>query len=168
MRTKRICLCGLFAALLCICSWLYVPAGNMTFTLQTFAALLALGLLGGKWGTVSIIVYLALGAVGLPVFSGFRGRFGMLFGATGGFLWGFLAGGLAYWVAFKLSKSILCSMIVTLVVCYITGAVWYQIFYLQGSLWAVLATCVLPYLLPDALKLCHAFLLTKRLKQLYK
>lgn len=166
MHAKRICLCGLFAALLCVCSWLCVPVGNLMFTLQTFAALLALGLLGGKRGTISIIVYLVLGAVGLPVFSGFRGGLGMLFGATGGFLWGFLTGGLAYRIAFKLSKSILFSMILTLVVCYVTGAVWYQAFYLKGSLWAVLTTCVFPYLIPDALKLALALFLTKRLKSI--
>ncbi len=163
MRVKRICLCGVFSALLCVCSWLCVPVGNMMFTLQTFAALLALGLLGGKWGTVSIGVYLALGAVGLPVFSGFRGGLGMLFGATGGFLWGFLAAGFAYWGAWRITKSTLLSMIISLAVCYAIGAVWYQAFYLQGSLGAVLATCVVPYLLPDALKLGLALFFTKRL-----
>ena len=166
MRAKRICLCGLFAALLCICSWLCVPVGNMMFTLQTFAALLALGLLGGKWGTVSIGIYLALGAVGLPVFSGFRGGVGMLFGATGGFLWGFLVGGLAYWGALKLLKSTFISKILTLLVCYITGAIWYQAVFLKGSFWAAVVTCVFPYLLPDALKLALALFLTKRLKRL--
>lgn len=165
MRAKRICLCGLFSALLCVCSWLCVPVGNMMFTLQTFAALLALGLLGGKWGTVSIGVYLALGAVGLPVFSGFRGGLGMLFGITGGFLWGFLAAGFVYWGAQHLTKSTLLSMILALAVCYGVGAVWYQVFYLQGSLWAVLTTCVVPYLLPDAFKLGLAWFFTKRLQR---
>ena len=166
MGAKRICLCGLFSALLCVCSWLCVPVGNLMFTLQTFAALLALGLLGGKWGTVSIGIYLALGAVGLPVFSGFRGGLGMLFGATGGFLWGFLAAGFAYWGVWQLSKSQLISMVSALAVWYAVGAVWYQIFYLQGSFGAVLLTCVVPYLLPDAGKLLLALFLTKRLKKI--
>ena len=166
MRAKRICLCGLFAALLCICSWLCVPVGNLMFTLQTFAALLALGLLGGKWGTISIGIYLALGAVGLPVFSGFRGGLGMLFGATGGFLWGFLAAGFAYWGVWRLWKSHLISMVSALVVCYAVGAVWYWLFFLQSSFGAVLISCVVPYLLPDAGKLCLALFLTKRLKKI--
>ena len=166
MRVKRICICGLFSALLCLCSWLCVPVGTLVFTLQTFAALLTLGLLGGKWGTASIGVYLALGAVGLPVFSGFRGGVGMLLGATGGFLWGFLVAGLVYWGAHYITKRTLFAMLSALVACYAVGAVWYQVFYFQGSLWAVLATCVVPYLLPDALKLSLALFLTKRLKRL--
>lgn len=165
MRVKRICLCSLFSALLCVCSWLCVPVGNMMFTLQTFAALLALGLLGGKWGSVSIGVYLALGAVGLPVFSGFRGGLGMLFGATGGFLWGFLVAGFVYWGVWRIAKTTWISMLAALGACYTVGAVWYQVFYLQGSFGAALAVCVVPYLLPDALKLGLAWFLTKRLKR---
>lgn len=165
MHAKKICLCGLFSALLCVCSWLCVPVGNIMFTLQTFAALLALGLLGGKWGTVSIGVYLALGAVGLPVFSGFRGGVGMLLGATGGFLWGFLVAGFVYWGVWRITKSTLFSMVSALVTCYAAGAMWYQVFYVQGSFVAALAACVVPYLLPDACKLGLAWFFTKRLRR---
>ncbi|MBR3979196.1 MAG: biotin transporter BioY [Oscillospiraceae bacterium] len=166
MRVKRICLCGLFSALLCLCSWLCIPVGNLVFTLQTFAALLTLGLLGGKWGTASIGVYLALGAVGLPVFSGFRGGVGMLLGATGGFLWGFLVAGLVYWGAHYITKRTLFAMLSALVACYAVGAVWYRAFYFHGSFGAALAVCVAPYLLPDAVKLGLALFLTKRLRRL--
>ena len=83
-------LCALFGALIALCSWLCVPIGDIAFTMQTFAVFLTLGLLGGKWGTVTILVYLLLGAVGMPVFTAFRGGIGVLAGVTGGYLWGFL------------------------------------------------------------------------------
>ena len=90
--------CALFAALLAVCAWLAVPVGQLAISLQTFAVLLTLGILGGKWGMGAILVYLGLGAVGLPVFTGFRGGIGMLLGPTGGYLWGFLVSGLLYWL----------------------------------------------------------------------
>ena len=66
-------LCSLFAALTAICAWIAIPLPAISFTMQTFAVLLTLGVLGGRWGTVSILLYLLLGLVGLPVFTGFRG-----------------------------------------------------------------------------------------------
>ena len=62
-------LSSLFAALTAVCAWISLPIPPLAFTLQTFAVGLTLGILGGKWGTVSILLYLLLGAVGLPVFS---------------------------------------------------------------------------------------------------
>ena len=79
MKTKYLVLCGLFAALMAVCSWIAVPIGSVTYTLQTFAVFLALMTLGGKWGSLSIFVYLCLGMVGLPVFSGFQGGLGAMF-----------------------------------------------------------------------------------------
>ena len=96
MKTKYLALCGLMAALTAICAWIAIPIFGTVITLQTFAICLALLTLGGKWGCVTICVYLALGAVGLPVFSGFQGGIGSLMGPTGGYLWVFLLGGLVY------------------------------------------------------------------------
>ena len=89
------------AALIAICAWITVPAA-VPFTLQTFAVFCVLGLLGGKRGTVAILVYILLGAVGLPVFSGFNGGIGALLGTTGGYILGFIFIGLIYWAAEKL------------------------------------------------------------------
>ena len=90
MKIRNMVLSALFAALLCICAWISLPLGALTFTLQTFAIFLALLTLGGKWGSVSILVYIFLGAMGLPVFSGFQGGLGALFGPTGGCIFGFM------------------------------------------------------------------------------
>ena len=65
-------LIGLFAALIAVCAQIQIPAA-VPFTLQTFAIFLAVGLLGGKRGTVSVVIYILLGMVGLPVFAGFKG-----------------------------------------------------------------------------------------------
>ena len=59
---RKMVLCSLFAALTALCAWISLPVGQIAFTLQTLAVFLSLGILGGKWGTVSILIYLTLGA----------------------------------------------------------------------------------------------------------
>lgn len=151
---------GVFAALMAICSWISLPVGHMALTMQTFGILLALGVLGGKWGSVSIGVYLLLGAAGLPVFSGFRGGLGHLLGVTGGYLWGFLFTGLVYWSAEKWGR--LPAMVLGLGVCYLCGSVWFLQF-TDGGLGLILLQCVAPYIIPDAFKLWLALTVTKRI-----
>lgn len=151
---------ALFAALLSVCAWISLPVLDIAFTLQTFGVFLTLGLLGGKWGTVSILIYLLLGAVGLPVFSGFRGGPGMLVGVTGGYLWGFLFSGLSYWALERFGK--LPAMIAGLLVCYLCGSLWF-LAYAGGGIEVILLRCVVPYLLPDAVKLWLANTLSRRL-----
>jgi biotin transport system substrate-specific component len=162
-------LCGAFAAFLTICAWISVPMGGISFTLQTFAVLLALGLLGGKWGGISILVYLLIGAMGVPVFSGFQGGFGVLFGATGGYLTGFLCSALVFWLItaiFPGKKGLSGAMLAVLPVCYLVGSCWYAWIYAPGtSFVSILSICVLPYIIPDVLKLALAFFLTQKLKR---
>lgn len=161
--TRKLTRCALFAAMMALCAWIGVPLGHTVFTMQTFGVLLALGILGGKRGTISILCYLLLGAAGLPVFSGFRGGIGAILGPTGGYLWGFLATGLVFWLLEKWSRP--AAMVAGILVCYACGTIWYMT-YTGGALAAVLAQTVLPYLIPDALKLVLALRLTKRLKKI--
>ena len=172
MKVRNMALSALFAALLTICAWIAVPAAQIAFTLQTLAVFLTLGLLGGKWGTVTIVVYLVMGAVGIPVFSGFQGGIGALLGATGGYLWGFLASGLVYWLLTSMLPanrfSRLISMVAGQIACYGLGTLWFYFMYLQGgetSVRLVIAQCVLPYLVPDGAKLFLAWILTGRLSR---
>lgn len=160
--TRTLTRCALFAAMMALCAWIGIPLGHTVFTMQTFGVLLALGVLGGKRGTVSILCYLLLGAAGLPVFSGFRGGMGAILGPTGGYLWGFLATGLIYWAAEKWSRP--PAMVLGLLVCYGCGTVWYMV-YTGGALGLVLLQTVAPYLIPDALKLILALRLTKKIKK---
>lgn len=176
MKTKNLALCGLFSALLVVCAWISLPFGDSPITLQTFGIFLCLGTLGGKYGAISVITYLLLGAVGFPAFSGFRGGIGVLLDATGGYLLGFLVAALIYWLTTALwgnSPAIrLVAMVSGLLACYITGSLWFSMLYLQNgnpvTLSFIFLKCVLPYLLPDGVKLILAWQLSKRLSPFLK
>lgn len=158
--------CALFAALLCICSWVAIPMPEISLTMQSFGIFLTLGLLGGNWGSVACLTWLCLGGVGLPVFTGFRGGPGVLLGATGGYLWGFLFTCLVYWTVTARfgQRSQLPAMLLGLLCCYTCGTLWYLYAYAAAdSLWLVLLKCVAPYILPDLAKLYLALRLTRRL-----
>lgn len=170
MKTKDMALCALFAALLAVCAWLVIPAGDVPFTLQTFGVFAALGLLGGKRGTIAILVYLLLGAVGAPVFAGFKGGVGALLGVTGGYLVSYLFMGLVIILAEKgFGRSNLVFLIagvIALVVCYAFGTAWFVVAYARTAgpiSWAAaLGKCVLPFVIPDLIKLALAALLRAR------
>ena len=171
LKTIDLTLCGIFAALLAICSWIQIPIGAIPITLQTFGVFAALGLLGGKRGTIAICVFLLLGAIGAPVFSGFQGGFGKLFGATGGYLLGFLLSGAVVWFAearFGRSQRVfLLSAIAGLILCYAFGTAWFTVLYTRTTgamtLAKALGLCVLPFLPFDALKLALAAFLRQSL-----
>lgn len=169
---------GVFAALMAICSWISipVPAPFIPFTLQTMGVFLAVGLLGGKRGTIAVLVYILLGAVGAPVFAGFHGGMGSILGLAGGYIVGFLFTALVMWAMERLPGSRIlvlgASMVLGLAVCYAFGTAWYMILYAQrgesAALGSVLAVCVVPFLVPDAIKIAVALLLTRRLKPYIK
>jgi biotin transport system substrate-specific component len=92
LSSTDLALVAAFAALIAVCAILpaiQVGAGIVPITLQTFGVLLAGAVLGAKRGFLAVLLYLAVGAAGLPVFSGGRGGFGILTGPTGGYLLGF-------------------------------------------------------------------------------
>ena len=168
ITAKDMAYSGICAALLAISAWCAIPMPQVSFTMQSFAVFFALGLLGGRRGVISISIYLVMGLIGLPVFSGFRGGVGVLLGITGGYIWGFLLAGLLYWTVTALFgqgfKARLAAMILGMLLCYGCGTVWYLRVY-GGNLWAVLTACVLPYLLPDGVKIALALTLAGRLKR---
>ena len=126
------------AALITICSWISIPLGPVPFTLQTLGILAVMLTIGGRRGTIAILVYLALGAVGVPVFAGFGGGVGILFGSTGGYIWGFLLIGLIYILFTRLfGKKIVvkvAALILGLIVCYAFGTAWFMHVYIQNSI----------------------------------
>ena len=172
LTTYELCATALGAALMAICAWISIPV-EVPFTLQTFAVFLVTGLLGLKCGTLSVLVYLLLGAVGAPVFSGFKGGVGALMGVTGGYLIGFIFTALAVGLITRLfGRSLpvlVLSMAAGLALCYAFGSAWFLIVYTRSSgamaLATVLAKCVLPFLLPDAVKIALAAVLTRRLQR---
>ena len=160
------------AALLTVCAWISVPT-PIPFTLQTFAVCLIAALLGWRLGLEALLVYVLLGAVGLPVFSGFKSGFGVLLGVTGGYLIGFFFTALVVGLAAeKLGRKPLVlavSMALGVLLCYAFGTVWFVRVYTADkgpvSFLSALTTCVFPYLLPDAAKIALAVFLTRRLRR---
>ena len=160
---------ALMSALIAICAWITVPVGDVPFTLQTFGVFCALGLLGGRLGTVSVLVYLAIGALGAPVFSGFSGGIGKLAGPTGGYLVGFIGACLVYWAVTRIFGSSpaagIAGMILGNLVCYGFGTAWFMVVASsRPGLVSALTLCVFPYLIPDLVKIVCAFFLTKALR----
>ena len=161
---------ALFTAFIAVCSYISIPI-SPPITLQLFAITLATYVYGGFFATVSVLLYLALGAVGLPVFSGFVGGFGHLLSANGGFLLGFIAYCLIYalfeCVFGKNGKKRIIYTSVSLLALYIIGSVWYTFVYLNGGFGAYLSALlvtVLPFVLPDAVKIFLAYIIAERLK----
>lgn len=170
-RTRSLTLIALSVALIAVCSWIALPM-TVPFTLQTFAVFTILGLLGGRLGTAAIAAYLAMGLLGLPVFSGFSGGPAALFGATGGYLIGFLLMGLLYWLLTHLfgTRPALAGLFLLagLLLLYGFGSAWFLWVYLGSGKAAgfltVLGWCVFPFVLPDLLKLGLALVVIRRLR----
>ena len=171
LSVRDLCYIAVGAALLAVCSWLSVPF-TVPFTLQSFAVCLVAALLGLRRGTLAVLVYILLGAVGLPVFAGFKAGLGVLLGVTGGFLFGFLPVALA--VGFAADRRpgralpMALGMLGGMLLCYACGTVWFVLVYTRSSgaigMLAALNLCVFPFLLPDTLKCALALFLALRLR----
>ncbi len=175
MKTRDVAMIAICAAIMAVCSWISIPAA-VPFTMQTFGVFLAVGLLGGRNGTLAVCVYLLLGAIGLPVFSGFSGGLGHMLGATGGYIIGFVFSALVMWLMESLlgrsMKVLVASMMAGLLVCYAFGTVWFMLVYTRDTgsigIMTALGWCVFPYIIPDALKIVLAAGMTRRLRPLIR
>lgn len=175
LKTVDLVYMALGAVLITICSWISIPT-TVPFTMQTFAVFFVLSALGGKRGTISIIVYVLLGAAGVPVFARFNSGIGILLGSTGGYIVGFIFMGLVYWLIVRLFgnklRTEILAMLIGIVVLYSFGTVWYMAVYTQTNgaigLSMVLAWCVIPFIIPDLIKLGLALSLAKRLSPVLK
>lgn len=166
-----IVLIGLFSAVMTVCSLIQIPIGSFVFTLQTMGVFITASLLGWKKGTISVIVYVLLGIIGLPVFSSFSGGIGVLLGPTGGYIIGFIFTSLIVgFMTEKLAKKLFCqivAMTVGLVVCYIFGTAWFMLQMKTGVAEAFFM-CVFPYLIPDAFKIAFSAVLVNRIGKVIK
>lgn len=162
---------SLFGILIGICSWVTIP-GAVPFTLQTFGIFLTVFVLGGKRGTAAVLLYIFIGLIGIPVFSGFRGGISVLLGPTGGYIVGFIISALIMWFfEITFNKKIyiqIFSMFVALIACYIFGTLWYLFIYSGKSesvgVMTVVSLCVLPFIIPDIIKIMLAIFIGKRLR----
>ena len=90
MKTNEMTMISLMTALICVAGPLSISIGPIPITLSNFAVYLAAAVLGAKGDTIAVALYLLIGAVGVPVFSGFSGRLQKLMGVTGGYLVGYI------------------------------------------------------------------------------
>lgn len=155
---------ALFTALIVVCSWISIPA-TVSFTLQTFAVCFVSAIGGFKSGALSVLTYILLGIVGVPVFSNFKGGASAIAGPTGGYIVGFIfTAVIVGLVADKFGRKFwvsVISMVLGVVVCYIFGTAWFYILtnninQQAMSIGAVLGVCVVPFLPFDALKIALA------------
>ena len=168
IRTKQMVLIALMTAVTCVLGPLSIPLpfSPVPISLTNFAIFLAIFVLGMKSGTISFIIYLLLGAIGVPVFSSFRGGFQVLAGPTGGYLIGFIFLALIMGFALdhfdrKLLPTII-GMIIGMVVCYAFGTVWLAKL-LSLSFKEGLMMGVIPYLPGDAAKIIIAAIVGPKL-----
>lgn len=171
-KTKRIALIAMFVAVITVCTWISIPL-TVPITLQTFAIFVACGVLGGCDGTIAVCVYIVLGIIGLPVFSGFTGGPSKLLGPTGGYIIGFIFTSLIMWIISRIAGNKLyilsASMVIGLIVCYIFGTAWFVLVYTGDNpleITTVLSMCVLPFIIPDIIKIILATMVTKSLRRL--
>ena len=163
LSTRQIILCGLFAALISILAQISIPLPFTTvpFTLQIFGIAITGLILGSKCGFISTLIYLILGAIGIPLFANFAGGISVLFGPTGGFLLGYPL--MAFIIGYAKEKFnsnfITClSMILGLAIVYTLGTIMFS-FITGNTILQSLIYCVVPFIAVDILKLILAYII---------
>jgi len=171
-KTTKLIMAALFAALTGVCSWIAIPLPftQVPIVLATMVTTLAGGLLGPKYGTFSMIVYVLLGAIGAPVFHNFSGGLGVIVGPTGGYIVGYITSAFICGILLNIICSkkltrwgIAISGVAGLASCYAIGTAWFMISSGTGLI-ASLIMCVIPFLIGDVLKTIAAVLLIKKLR----
>lgn len=165
-KVRDLCYIALAVALTAVCAWIQIPM-TIPFTLQTFAVVTIAGLLGPWRALTAMAVYLLLGVVGVPVFAGFRSGAGVLLSATGGYILGFLLTAVVTGLLIRRFgrgiPALVLSMVAGLSFCYLFGTVWFCTVYSTGKTFgAALMLCVVPYLLPEVVKIALATLVIRR------
>ena len=180
---REISYTAMFVAIIAVCAWIAIPLpSNISITLQTMGVCLAAGVLGWKWGLIAVAVYILLGLCGVPVFQGFTAGAAKLGSVTGGYIVGFLFTAAAVGLAADYIKvksgwlraaALVAAMVVGVALCYLFGTIWFIYVYNAGAdttvtFAAALMTCVVPYILPDLIKIVCAAALVTKLKKYMK
>lgn len=131
LKLRMMIITALFAAIIGILAQITIPFPLVPITGQTLAIGLAATILGSRFGTLSVIVYLAIGLAGVPVFAQFSSGFSTLFGPTGGYLIGFIPA--AYFIGWYLEKTsfhfghALISNIIGMILTLLIGTAWLKV-----------------------------------------
>ena len=164
---RDLCLIAVFAAIMAVMAQISIPMPyGVPMTMQTFAVPLAGFILGAKRGTVSALIYVLLGAVGLPVFTQFTGGLGIVFGATGGFILSFPI--LAWTAGFGAVKRNWAWLIFWLAtgaaINYVCGMTWFC-FVMSSGLKTAFTACVLPFIPTAVIKIALVAVLGRQIKK---
>jgi len=162
IKIKNLILISIFSAVTCICSLISIPAGAVPINLALLPVFICSGVLCKGSAAASQIIFVLIGFIGVPVFSGFRGGIGVVFGPTGGYILGYIA--CAFIAAFFIKKHIpvILALNVGLLACYSLGTAWFM-FSQQVNIITALTCCVLPFLPGDLLKVIAASIIIKKL-----
>lgn len=157
-KTKELTLCAVMAAVCCVLSVISIPIGAIPVSLGVLGIFLAAVILGAKRGAAAVTVFILIGAVGLPVFTGFRGGISVLAGLTGGYIWAYIPmAALTGAVSTRAKRNfagmaaVFFSCIAGMIICYTLGTI--QFILLSGKgLAAALSACVIPFIPFDIAK----------------
>jgi biotin transport system substrate-specific component len=167
-RIKALCKCALFSAIICSCSIITIPTGPIPVNLALFAIILTALTLPPKESLISVAVFIAIGAVGLPVFAGMQGGFGVIAGPTGGFILGYLPCVLCSSLFTSKSKrraAVITGTVTGCIICYLCGCLWYSLS--TGTTLAnTFLICALPFIPADTAKAATAIIISKKIKGL--
>jgi len=171
VKTLDLAVCALFAALSAVLSQITIPIGIVPINLTHISLFLAAGLLGSRYGTFSQIVYVIMGAIGLPVFSGLSGGMGVVLNATGGFIFGYII--CTFVTAYIIErfgssyKVLFPAMYAGWVVTYAIGIPWFMFATETSSLTAAVSACMIPFLPGDLAKTILSAVLINRLRPVF-
>ena len=159
VKTKDIVTQALVAAVLCVISPFAIPVGPVPITLATFAVYMVATVKNTRTGLWAVVVYLALGMVGLPVFSGFSGGYSRLAGVTGGFLIGYIpCAYVAGKIVDRFEQHVFIfpvALTAGAVLCYTFGIAWFVV-QSGSSIQNAIAVCVVPFIVPEVIKIAMA------------
>ena len=167
-RTRTMALIAIMAAITCVLGPLSIPIGPVPISFTNLAIYITVIILGTKNGTISYLIYLLIGLVGLPVFSNFTGGPGKLFGPTGGYLIGFIAMAVITGIFVEKSKGhyvfSIIGMVLGTLVTYLLGTLWlgYQ---LNLSFPQALSAGVIPFIPGDLIKILIATFVGNAIKK---
>lgn len=160
-------------AVMCILGTMSIPIGVVPISFTSLVIYLSLYILGWKRGTLSYITYIFIGLVGLPVFSGFVGGPGRLFGPTGGYIIGFIPMAILSGIVIEKCRNRVIhfmAMVIGMIICYIMGTAWFCVI-MNSDVMDALSICVFPFIAGDIVKIIIAivigFTLKQRLRAMY-
>ena len=167
ITTQQMALVAIMTALTCILAPFSLPIGPVPISLTNLVIYFSLYLLGWKLGTLSYVIYLLIGLVGVPVFSGFTAGPAKLFGPTGGYLIGFIPMAIIAGIVIDkyTEKWLLCllAMIVGMIVCYALGTAWLA-YEAKMDMMAALWAGVIPFIPGDLVKMALAILIAPKIR----